>query len=377
MIIGMGTLQDEFQLSGEYQAFHGWLEKLEKAEIVFKCFSPKGHHLRGFDFIRVKSGEFIVNKLFEVWEFIHEAQRIENQVDMIHIFLPTPSFLWIADRIKKKIKKPLFVTCLGEDAQNQGASWFRQIGRSFVFFSVRFLAPLLMPTAHFSADAYIVGNQMVAQQLLRRGCSPDKIRTLWPCLPSEGKPDQISQEIALAMESLPTFLYVGHFLPNKGVEILVEAFSKLSRARARLCLVWSGLGDLEKIRSLVRGFHLESDISIVERRVHLSTVFSKAAALVVPMTQSFGQVSPPIILIEAFRSGIPLLVSKFPSTEYIGKEGRSVFFINPFDVDDLRRKMDRVLNETLLMTTMREKQRSFYAEKMERIDLSQIYGRRI
>ncbi|MDD5627722.1 MAG: glycosyltransferase [Elusimicrobia bacterium] len=374
MRIGLGTLQDEFALSGEFQAFRGWAEALAAAGLEARLFSPRGERLRGHPYLRVPAGEFVLRKVFEQWSFLDRCELLAGEVDALHLFLPSPYFLWIGDRIKRRTGRPVLVTCLGEDPDLTHRQWLALCRRAPRFHAVRYAARLLSPASRFLCDRYIAGSDHVAGQLRRAGCPQAKLAVACPRLPAEPAPDERSLRLARELAERPTFLYVGHFLPNKGVDVLLTAFAGLAAPEAALLLVWSGLGDLAAVRRQLRALALTERVRIVEHPVHRSTVFVPARALVLPFTSSFGQVSPPVVLLEALRAGVPLLVSRSPSLDGLGPDGEALWRAAPGDWRGLRALMELVLREPERTERMRRAQRRLYGRLAAAPDLKELYG---
>jgi len=360
MKIALGTLQDEFELSGEFQVFRGWRDHGIVANLDIQTFSPKGEKIRAFPFIRLKRGEFIFRKWLEQWDFIEHAKTFSQSVDVLHLFLPNPNFLWVADRVKKSVQIPVVVTCLGEKPEVPFGRWLDLFRKSFSFFSVRFLSNAFHGQGKFLCDKYLVGNQFLEGQLKKAGCPSEKISVSPILLPSESNPNEKCLDLARQMDKEPTFLYVGHFLPNKGLDVLLKSFSSLKDKSVRLFLAWSGLGDLSKVKKMVRDLGISDQVKIIEEPVHRGVLFLKAKALVLPFIVSFGQVSPPVLLLEAFRAGVPIIVSKFPSINEFGEEGKLVLYTDPNHWPTLRDKMNLILKDSHLEAVMRKNQREFF-----------------
>jgi glycosyltransferase involved in cell wall biosynthesis len=371
--IAFGTLQDEFELSGEYQAFRGWAEGLAAAGCSARLFSPGGERLRGAGYTRLPAGEFPLRKILEQWRLADQAARLAPEVDIIHLFLPMPDCLWIGDRVKERTGKPVVVTCLGERPELEGRQWLALLRRSFRFYAVRGAAALLSPASRFLCDRYLAGGAAVAAQLRKAGCPEEKLQAASHRLPAEPPPDERSLALARELGVRPTFLYMGHFLPNKGVDVLLRAFAELEDAEARLMLVWSGLGDLEAVRRRARELGVEDRVRVVEHTVHRSTVLAGACALVLPFTASFGQVSPPILLLEAFRAGVPLILSRSASTREFDAGGR-LWTVTPGDWRSLKERMALVLREPAAAAAMRAAQRRSFAAQAGAFDVAEFYG---
>jgi len=183
----------------------------------------------------------------------------------------------------------------------------------------------------------VVGNRFISGQLQEAGCPKRKISVQTPCLPGEPPADKDSIELARQVALHPTFVYLGHFLPNKGIDVLLKAFAELDRNSARLLLAWSGLGSLEDVRRQLDAFGIAPRVSITQRPIHRSTVLAAARAVILPFRVSYGQVSPPIVLLETLRAGAAAIVSDFPAVADLGAD--AVLRVPAGDADALAEKM--------------------------------------
>jgi hypothetical protein len=75
-LLGLGLLQDEFFLSGEYQYVLGWKQKLEEEGIQADCFSPLGEGVRGEGFKKSRRGESPLRKLIEIIPFLFPCSAV-------------------------------------------------------------------------------------------------------------------------------------------------------------------------------------------------------------------------------------------------------------------------------------------------------------
>jgi glycosyltransferase involved in cell wall biosynthesis len=373
--IALGTFQDEYELSGEFQVFIGWLERLKAAAVSTQVFSPVGAGLRARGFTSSRYGESLLAKWKEAWAFIEEAVRQSTTADVVHLFLPTPNFLWIADRVKARCPKPVIVSCFGEKPDGPFSQVLIDVFKSARFYGVRYLSGWVTPRPKFLCDRYLAGSQAIAAQLQKAGCPVDRVQLFQPLLPTDiENADADTLEAAAAMRTRPTFLYIGHFLPNKGVDVMLDALARTRRPECGALLVWSGFGDEAGVRKRIRRLGLEKRVTVISRRVHRPTLFAQACALVLPFQSSIGQVSPPVIVLEAFRSGVPLLVSPIMAVREWAEDGHQAFFINPRDSGQIARQMDALLESPEKGTLMRQAQKDRYAERMRSIDLLGLYS---
>jgi len=359
--IGLGLLQDEFEFSGEFQVFRGWQERLELSGRKPIVFGPQGRFLRASGYRLHTQGEFPLKKWFEQWAFVREAIACSKEASFIHLFLPTPSFLWIGDRIKRASQRPVVITCLAEKADLRGAEWLRHVRQAPRFHIIRRIAANLFSEGNFQADRYCVGSQTLLQQLTQAGCPADRLVQMPATLPMEPKPDERSREAAAWMAVSPTFLYVGHFLPTKGIEPLLQALALMPN-EVRILLAWSGLGDRPRVESQICKLGLEGRVRIADHPIHRTMIFTQALGLVAPFPVSYGQVSPPVVVLEALRAGVPLVVPALASLNGLLENQRTALFIDPYDPSSIAGAMQRLLTMPDFVRSMRDSQRARFSQ---------------
>jgi glycosyltransferase involved in cell wall biosynthesis len=207
---------------------------------------------------------------------------------------------------------------------------------------------------------------------LKGGCPPEKISRTPAWLPTEKEPDAASQAVAAWMAEAPTFLYIGHFLPTKGVEPLLEAMAQMPK-ETRLLLAWSGLGNRPDIDARIRLLNLQARVRIADHPIHRKLICGQALALVAPFPVSYGQVSPPVVVLEAFRAGVPVLVSRLACLEGLVEEGRTGLFIDPYDPASIAQKLAWLLAEPARVVSMRDQQRQTFVQLQSKVNPRSLY----
>jgi glycosyltransferase involved in cell wall biosynthesis len=172
-----------------------------------------------------------------------------------------------------------------------------------------------------------------------------------------------------------TFLYLGHFLPSKGIGVLLKAFAALDDESSRLVLAWSGIGDAGDVARRIDRLGLKGRVRVLSSPVHRSTFLAAGCALVLPYPFSYGQTAPPVALLEAFRAGVPVVVSGFGSLQALGGD-ETMLSARPGDWRDLAGKMRRVLAEPGQGAGMRSAQKALFAKLDKSFDARRIYGGR-
>lgn len=130
-----------------------------------------------------------------------------------------------------------------------------------------------------------------------------------------------------------TFAFVGSFTPRKGLDLLLEAFSRVRGILPEVRLRLFGSGEYEE-RCQVDGVSVEGR---VPPKV-LARELPKAGCLVLPSRiDSYG-----LVVGEAFACGVPVIVSDAVGAGQMVEEGRNGWVVRSEDIDALTERMSWV-----------------------------------
>lgn len=184
------------------------------------------------------------------------------------------------------------------------------------------------------------------------GIHPSKIDVGWNGVSDVFKPISESQKVAVRnqyAEGKSYFLFVGAIHPRKNVKRLMQAFEMYVNKGGEKQLVivgenlWGkGTIDDELIQPKTkRQIHFTGHLPLTE----LANVMASAFCFTyVPYFEGFG-----IPLVEAMRSGVPIIAGKLTSLPEVG--GEAALYVNPFDVASIARAMLLIESDE----TMRQK----------------------
>lgn len=193
------------------------------------------------------------------------------------------------------------------------------------------------------ADAFIASSHASRENQLAYGADKDK------CHISMLTVDVEKYIIDSKTEYNDTLLYVGSLIERKGVDLLIEALAK-SNSRPKLVIVGNGqekdkliklatkLGVLDRIE--FKGF-LEGEA--------LRNCYADAGAFILPTREDcFG-----LVLIEAMCAKLPIIVSKYSdgAAETV-TDGVNGFIVDPYDVKEMAKAIDKVFEKTEKMVKM-------------------------
>lgn len=137
-----------------------------------------------------------------------------------------------------------------------------------------------------------------------------------------------------------TFVYLGGFHEHKGIDILLEAFKNLENSNARL--IFAGKG--EKAQMI-------KEAAIKDSRIHyvgfldepqITELLNRCDVLVCPSlwNEPFGRV-----VLDAYKSGMPVIASRIGALPEIVQEGKTGILIKPGVSKELKNAMNCFLND--------------------------------
>lgn len=153
------------------------------------------------------------------------------------------------------------------------------------------------------------------------------------------------------------YLYVGHLVKNKGVHLLVEAFSRLINLKVQAKLIIVGTGsEFKELEKLAEYFGLTENIEFagyIDEGRQLVDVYLASDVLVVPTVTSEGF---PRVIDEAMACGKPVICSRLGGMD-AGLSEDEVIFVTPGSSEDLFLGMYRFAREKDLQERLKKKSR--------------------
>jgi glycogen synthase len=189
------------------------------------------------------------------------------------------------------------------------------------------------------ADAVVVLTQRTAAALRADGVPAERIRVI----PSGFEPALFAAapDDALPGVGRPRVGYLGRLAPQKRVDLLVRAFTRM-RTPARLVIVGDGR-DRAAVRRLVAGSPAADRITLAGFVPHAAVpaVLSSLDVLVLPSEyEELGSV-----LVEAMAAGLPVVATRVDGIPEVVSDGETGVLVPPGDVDALAAALDRVAGD--------------------------------
>lgn len=343
MRICLATLRHEFRYSGEIESIINLQSYLKKRGIESDILTPQGLYLARMT--ESRSGLF-GGKFFDLVRLCRTLRQHYKKYNIIHLFLPFPSFSLYGDIIKCFLKRKTVITFESCILSLEGAGiiqFFRYAPLSNLL-RLCINNHLLARVSLYSADDYIVSSKYQKKQLMREGIH------VIPNLTDTERFKKTEKHTARKELGFPDdafiIAYIGHFLEIKGVTDFLKAFAAISKdnENIKLALAFSSIGYLDKIKDLIQKLKISGKV-IFYGSVDVSEFMSASDLLVIPYRYSFGTNWIPSILLEGFSVGIPILTSDLAPLRELNENQEVLLFADARDSDHLASRINMLIND--------------------------------
>ncbi len=202
--------------------------------------------------------------------------------------------------------------------------------------------------------------KLEASQLFQRGIEENRI----VIIPNAIDPEDFSNpppkgyfrnQFGLNDEEI--ILYLGRISKLKGLDILVKAFSLLKR-RDNVKLVLAGPDDglLEPLQRIVASLKLRDRVLFtgnLTRKLVLGALNDASVAVYASLQEGF-----PIVPLEAGIMGKPVIVSNYPSMEFV-KKGKFGLVVEYGNAIQLKETLEKILEDHRLATKLGQNGKKF------------------
>ncbi len=163
---------------------------------------------------------------------------------------------------------------------------------------------------------------------------------------------------ALGLGDEPVLLFVGRIQPLKGVDVAVEALSRLRDPRARMLIVGGSSGiegddHAAEVHDLITDQGLDDRITMVPPQPHhvLSTYYRAADVTIVPSrSESFG-----LVALESAACGTPVVASDVGGLRTLVDHGRTGLRVPGRDPDDFAEAVERIISDPIFAGRLSER----------------------
>lgn len=199
-----------------------------------------------------------------------------------------------------------------------------------------------------NVDCYVALTRFAAGKLIAGGLPADRFVV---------KPNFLPDPPAAGRGEGGYAIFVGRLSEEKGVATLLEAWKQLPEWPLRVV----GDGPLRPVlEARAKGWGLPVTFLGFRTRSEILDIVGNAEALVVPSEWYEGF---PMVVLEAYACGTPVLASRIGSLTEIVREGQTGATFRPSDPADLAATVRRVLGDAGLLRRMRELAREEFLKK--------------
>ncbi len=175
--------------------------------------------------------------------------------------------------------------------------------------------------------------------------------------------EAIPEEAVLATPSSPLRLVsVGRLTRYKGFRYLLDAMAVLKEKQPAVVLEIAGSGpQREELESYSSELGLANHVRFLGFQPQPQKLLEKAELVVIPSTvEPFG-----LVFIEAMAYGKPIIAFDVPAGNEIVKDGETGFLIEPFNVESMAHKMEKILADQKLAGYLGVNARRLLIEKFD------------
>jgi len=266
--------------------------------------------------------------------------------DVVHLHTPLDITLSVFDAVKK-MKLPLVFTAhdylllcrrvvllhkCGDICTNDNMHKFCKLYRI-----------LTQKIVDSKADIVIFPSQFISRMFEVNGLFKESKKSVLP-YPIKLNDCNINRNTADIGNRSLNILYVGSLARHKGIHVLIEAVKQIKKDNIRLVIVGSGRYK-DKLKDLAgTDKRIEFYGSIPNEKIR--DCYNKSDVLVVPSVwyEVFG-----IVILEAFRAGIPVIASRIGGITEVVKHNYNGFLFDHGDVPQLRRILENILENPKIL----------------------------
>jgi L-malate glycosyltransferase len=157
----------------------------------------------------------------------------------------------------------------------------------------------------------------------------------------------------------PTAIAVANLIPEKGIHVLIDAFSRINLPDARLDIVGDG-PELGRLQELAHSRGVESRVNFLGLRDDVHTLLQRAHVFAHPCLweEAFG-----LTLAEALATGCPVVASRIGATPEIVTDGDTGLLVPPGDVNALAAALGEILRNSDLRGRLGVRARRIASER--------------
>ena len=312
-----------------------------------------------------KTGDFFWKNIFKIPRLFLRLKK--SDYDILHLFLPTPSFSFLADILHVVTNKKVIVTFEGFVVDSfKMRNFFKDTG----FYLIRYLLnnPLIPIFSFHLAKGYIVSSEAQKKQL-DKYYYKNKIYII-PNLVDDSRFKRYKDAKKIFKLNKKTITYIGHFFDIKGIDFMLDSFHELMKKdkNYELVLAYSGLGNKNRILRKIRKMNLD-DVKILGK-VDINQLLSATDIFYCPYNFVFGTNWFPSVILEAFYFNIPVISSDLKAIkEIVPNMERGILIRNKAEFV----KAVKLLENDKIRKSIINNQKRFIKEKLNKNNILNEY----
>ncbi|WP_185993068.1 glycosyltransferase family 4 protein [Streptomyces sp. 130] len=306
----------------------------------YKPGEPRDQH-QG-DHIRVRRFGVPVRRWRQLWALpaARAALDATTRVDVVHAhpsadLAALPIALWAAHRHRAPLVVTLHSSALHTmRAVNARLAALKVLGHPWEAIALRRAAAVVALTAR------------TRDRVITSGADPARVHVLPQPYDQEtftGPFDDPSPEVPH-----PRIVFVGRFSAEKGVTVLVDAFSRL-RSPAQLLLIGDGR-ERQRIQAGIRRLGIGGNVTVCGFVPHRTAAAAMAHARIVVLPSLFEEAGT--VVVEAMALGVPLVASDIGGIRQTAADGKAALLVPPGDPVALAAALDEVLSRPELASRL-------------------------
>jgi glycosyltransferase involved in cell wall biosynthesis len=179
----------------------------------------------------------------------------------------------------------------------------------------------------------------------------------------------LPEEIQLAIEDKPYFIYVGALHPRKNIQKLIEAFlifNENNQQKYKLVLAGRLAWKTEEIKKAIQASPYIIHTGMVSEGAKYKLISGARALVYISLFEGFG-----IPLLEAMKMGTPVITSSVTSMPEVA--GGAAILVDPTDVNAIATAMETIGKDDALRKKLSEKGWSRYRDFRWKVSADTIY----